>query len=854
MADVFVSYVEEDSGLSAWLAAGLQAAGYTAWRYEDHQVPGPSHADAISNALAGCRAVIVLISPDSIGAPRVDSEAAAAADAHKPLVPLLHRMAQQEFAERRPRGWDVIFAQKMTLRVDSLDDTVMSRICDGLSAIGALPASLRQPAPAAIVGGAAAHGTLAADPSRAHGMPPAASSAPAAIGPEPTGTPEAADTGNDHAVVRARTPPSRPAAPRQSIPLIVATAGHRRVVDGEAGELAAAVKSAMQHVKACHPHTDLLLLSPLAEGADHIVARISVELGCRLMVPLPVPADVWRAQMSTDAAREQFDLLRQSAERVFVLPPASGGAAAPAAGSAIDPIARLAAYLADRAQIVISLWDGNESADTAKMVARQLRGSAATGRSELDIMVTVNAGPVYHVLVDPNAGGHGAVRVLLPHGQAPHGGAGVANHARTRDWPARLRAWRAIWKGGGMHARTREAGKPAGPSGHVLGAAYQERRIDELEAGYHEPCSRLDAFNADWQRLGPGLATDLATNKGYVLTDEQQANLPQPVRFLLEWYGRADTLAIHYQSRIQGLPIRNGIWRVGALTVLFLAVFLGVTAFEVYAHLWRQPGVLVAYPVLLAAAASIYRLAHDREWDKRYLDYRALAEGLRVQLFWCLAGIDAWVADSYLAVHQSEMDWIRIALQSLQVQVEHGSGAGCTADALKTVLDRWVTDQRRFFVGGYKSLLDPEAAPLKVGKDRLNEVFAERCHMAVKALALVSGGLALGLASLLALAPWIKPPSREATDWMIATIAVALAAAALIHGFSQQRAYLVHANRYQWIGRLFERAERRLNDLLVQPDLPQACILLHELGMEALTENAGWLILYRERPLNIPMG
>lgn len=43
MADIFISYVEEDGDVAAELARGIEDAGYSAWYHERDSVPGPSY-------------------------------------------------------------------------------------------------------------------------------------------------------------------------------------------------------------------------------------------------------------------------------------------------------------------------------------------------------------------------------------------------------------------------------------------------------------------------------------------------------------------------------------------------------------------------------------------------------------------------------------------------------------------------------------------------------------------------------------------------------------------------------------------------------------------------------------------
>jgi hypothetical protein len=83
----------------------------------------------------------------------------------------------------------------------------------------------------------------------------------------------------------------------------------------------------------------------------------------------------------------------------------------------------------------------------------------------------------------------------------------------------------------------------------------------------------------------------------------------------------------------------------------------------------------------------------------------------------------------------------------------------------------------------------------------------------------------------------------------IVTIAVA---AGLRHGYVQQLAYSEHAKQYGRMAELFDTAERHLAQMLEKGDHHHAAELLRELGEEALEENGDWVLLHRERPLEVP--
>ena len=97
------------------------------------------------------------------------------------------------------------------------------------------------------------------------------------------------------------------------------------------------------------PAPVLTVASPLAEGADRLVARVALRRpGARLLALLPLPPDEYRRDFSDHSALE-FDALLGQAERVLIAPPApSREAAYAAAGLAV----------LDRCRILIALWDG----------------------------------------------------------------------------------------------------------------------------------------------------------------------------------------------------------------------------------------------------------------------------------------------------------------------------------------------------------------------------------------------------------------------------------------------------------------------------------------------------------------
>src|SRR5262249_10930352 len=123
---------------------------------------------------------------------------------------------------------------------------------------------------------------------------------------------------------------------------------------------------------------------------------------------------------------------------------------------------------------------------------------------------------------------------------------------------------------------------------------------------------------------------------------------------------------------------------------------VGLALFEFFAH-WPSKRLTVRGTCLALALAffigACLRYLQGKRYQDLYQDYRALAEGLRVQLFWRLTGIDASVANYYLCKHRTELDWIRNALRNWNIPLarpEH-----CRRFDL--ALEYWVKDQHEYF-------------------------------------------------------------------------------------------------------------------------------------------------------------
>jgi len=144
------------------------------------------------------------------------------------------------------------------------------------------------------------------------------------------------------------------------VPLVVGVTGHRDLVTGDLPVLERVVGEVIGQLQRDHPHTPLVLLSSLAEGADRLVARVATRMGVRMLAVLPMPKDLYAQDFQSEPPRQEFEDLLARAERCQEMPLAPGAAAEEVAHPTPKRDRQYEAagiYIAVRAQVLIALME-----------------------------------------------------------------------------------------------------------------------------------------------------------------------------------------------------------------------------------------------------------------------------------------------------------------------------------------------------------------------------------------------------------------------------------------------------------------------------------------------------------------
>jgi hypothetical protein len=329
-----------------------------------------------------------------------------------------------------------------------------------------------------------------------------------------------------------------------------------------------------------------------------------------------------------------------------------------------------------------------------------------------------------------------------------------------------------------------------------------------------------------------------------------------------------DTLSIRYQRRVFGTFVGGTLsenwtrmvkqWAIGiwpkANVMAFFTIYVPLSAvlFELYTKELPPDGLGRAiskflFIALMLGVMIVRTKVRQWRWQDMFQDYRAMAEALRVQLYWAISRLPNGVSDSDLRKQSVEMDWIQFALRGPAVW-SSAYALGGQEQHRAIVLESWIRDQCAYFMGrnGF-----PGRAKQYEDLNERNEKFS---------------GFFFWLAIVLTIPTWLLQVGAELDRLhgcflllhrymdhhlyglldMAAIVSIAFGASIAVA--RNIRGYEAHAKGCALMGSIYSRAECLLRDPKISDTGFK--ILIRELGREALSESADWLRDQRNRSVD----
>ena len=558
--------------------------------------------------------------------------------------------------------------------------------------------------------------------------------------------------------------------------LTIGVTGHRDLVADEVPALEEKVRDFFVQLKTEFPDLDLQLITPLAEGSDRLVTDIALEMGIRLIVPLPMPRADYERDFSSTAAVEDFREALKNARVINLrtLPEFQGQ---PMTESIRDrQYAQLGIFISNHSQVLLALWDGKPSdatGGTSSVVNYHLTGvmSGYSVEDDSPNLLAENENDLaYHI---------------------------VCSRDRPDGKPREdLQSLQAAW----------------------ITAHWGFETGDHIPLDYQVTLNRLQDYGRDMARYRSVIEKEGIN----LLESAPDLELPIGTRSIAEQHGIADWLAVHFQKRISA----------GLIAIHSIGVLIGLI-FILYSEIDGLDFLVNIFLLAFLAGFVLYKISERRQWHRKHLDYRALAEGLRVQFYWSLAGvIDVQSAefayDNFLQKQDVDLEWIRHVMRNVSL-ARSRDNVPITA-WVDWVIEQWVGDEsgKTGQLSYYKRKEVEKAARFKL----------------TTTLGRVTLWVGILIAIILAIA------GSDMSDIQQKTLLILMGIFPLIAGirdaYSYKKAEKELIKQYRFMSGVLANA-RRLLDSSDDPEFRRR--VLRALGTAALEEDAEWILMHRERPL-----
>jgi hypothetical protein len=558
----------------------------------------------------------------------------------------------------------------------------------------------------------------------------------------------------------------------------VAVTGHRDLLPSELPELRKLVRAFLEDLRSRYPDRNVAVMSPLAEGADRLVAEIAIELGIALTVVLPMSRDSYLLDFTAPESREQFSRLCAAAVDVFELPLISGATPESIAtpGTARSrQYAQSGVFMCAHCHILLALWDGK--------LSDQVGGTSQVVRFHHDdVMPGYTVGtPSQLILTDDESD-------LVYHI--------VCSRDRPDGAPAQgLRALDAWWY-------TTDERQP---------------RVREMPSRHRRVFERLSEFNRDIARH----AASIERESWSLLSDAQAATLSPGLQDINHVFRAADWLAIYYQKK-----------RLAVLRLTHVCVLVMGFAYVSYTDYSSERWLIFVLFGLMMLAMAVSAVATRGAWHRRYLDYRALAEGLRIQFYWAAAGVTSgnvtkFAHDNFLQMQDPELGWIRNVMRSAGTECDVASRAD--AEGLRFAVSEWIGDLDSGQLGYYRR------------KSALRSKQHETT-MTLGRVGLWSSAICLGI--LLFVGAGVPDAVRTPLTYALGILFLLIG---VRQSFAKSTAESELIKQYDFMHRIFSNAWRRI-DAANHDDERRR--ILKILGDASLEEHAQWILMHRERSID----
>jgi len=618
------------------------------------------------------------------------------------------------------------------------------------------------------------------------------------------------------------------------IPLVIGVTGHRDIHEDDIDGLKSKIEIIFQSLIKKYEYTPMILLSPLADGADRIVAEVALDkFACYITVSVPLPFDEptykntfgtnydksgnvkTQLRLTKEESIEEYDKLMAKVndqKKSFVpkiIPMPYDGKN--------KNYSLVGEYIAIHSQILIALQNPcseGASGGTAEIVNKKLSGEYIYVSDTQDNVSLLEKGLVYRILT-PRIQDKERLKNCYKLTK-------IFPDNEERNWEDKKKTSLNKLKNVFIDTCTHLFSSPC------LTKTQQESMNSFRQEHYKINCFNKEVNAKRTKILEEVESRDLKKIISLGITEKKwESNLEdvllikniktrRAAAFLSEKYQKY----MHYFESI-------------LLSLIVFATFLFFVNLILPEYLHKYKTITYLGVIVLFYILNTY----FQKYKNLHEDTRAISEGLRVQTAWKIANIKESVAFSYPSAQKNELNWIRTSLRALNIFhipiIKAEEKVTCTVK--KQVYDYWINEQISYFQKNIKKL--------SIQKENYEEAINFFIVFAV---------LFSLIFTLYPILCTILDPNYKITEEFKISkfflVGIPFIALAFLKSKQAFNGYSKTIKQYELSLAHFSRAKT-----LFRKSSPSDTIEIYKsLGIEALQENTFWTILRREKSYKSP--
>jgi hypothetical protein len=442
----------------------------------------------------------------------------------------------------------------------------------------------------------------------------------------------------------------------RKIPVVVGITGHRDIVEEDKPTIKAQVKQTLQEIKelcrtACGEQTPVIMLNAFAQGADMLCAEAAFELNIPIVAVLPFEGKYYKETFNNEADKNKLDDYLAKAERIIIAPDIEDNkewlqkvtkANGENKGKGMDDDSyryrQLGIYIAEHSHALIALWDGKKP-----------KSSYGCGTIEvIKFALETNFLNEDH-LFKPGLLNDCAVCWIKSRRQGDGSEADI-----RRSWISSKLA--GVAEEQNLTDNISETNEVGGVTAQAESendehyATDNFRILQEMPGFFKSNLAKISEYN--------GISYDIPSND--VKLWNEVGELDDYRKKLRYHYAKADNISYNCNQK----KYNRLMLLLAVLGAIIAATFL------IYDDA-SLPHMIFPCAATLIAVIAITVFAGKKGYHKNYIEYRALAEALRIQFYMsmCLneSIIETYVTDLYSWSQKVDMVWVDKLVKSLSV-------------------------------------------------------------------------------------------------------------------------------------------------------------------------------------------